>query len=101
MEQRPKGPGQPNPSGLQVVPAEGDRFPEVSGPLSWKQEGVYAYALTPGPKAGEHGAPEVAVSSMPEPIAPAAAAAAPTQGPPPLHRPQLWWRRKRWILAIA
>src|SRR5690348_5199407 len=82
-------------SGLQVVPVEGGAYPEAAaGPLTWRQEGGgYAYALAPGLKPGEHGAPEVAVASMPE------AVTAPP--PPPLlsHPPR--WKRKRWMLAIT
>lgn len=99
MEQRHNGAGvgtgHPDHSGLQVVPVEGGKFPEVvSGPLSWKQEGAYAYALPPALKPGEHSAPEVAVSSIPE-----RAASSLSPDLSPSHRP--WWRRKRWIIMLA
>jgi hypothetical protein len=82
-------------SGLQVAPVD-DAFPEaVSGPLSWNQEGgyAYAYALPPALKPGEHGAPEMVVPQVPEVVV------APVPASLSLNRP--WFRRKRWILSIT
>ena len=80
-------------SGLQVVPVDGNLPEAVSEPLSWKQEGGYAYvyALPPGFKLGEHGTPEIAVPNVPEVVV--------TPVPPSPNRP--WFRRKRWILTIT
>jgi hypothetical protein len=97
MEKRGNGTGawQADYSGLQVVPVDGTLPEAVSEPLNWKQEGgyAYAYALPPGLKLGEHGAPEMAVPNVPEVVV--------TPVPPTLslHRP--WFRRKRWILCIT
>jgi len=96
MEKTGNGAGarQADYSGLEVVPVDGTLPEAVSEPLNWKQEGgyTYAYALPPGLKHGEHGAPEMAVPNVPEVVV------APVPPTLPLNRP--WFRRKRWILSI-